>query len=175
MLESLSGRTTERVEVQLKALISLPYVHGVSEALKRVLKPIGARTVMKPNQTIMKKLVHPKDVVPDIERSNVVYRIPCVTCHATYVGETKMKLGKRVDQHRKAVQRAEVEVSALAEHVWKFDHKVDWGHAAILDCNSNLHERLTLEACHIRRQSLPLNRDRSVLSREYDHLLKSSQ
>ena len=126
----------------------------------------------------MKKLVHSKDVAPDIERSNVVYCIPCASCHATYVGETKRKLGKRVEEHtpcRKAVQKAEVEVSALAEHAWRCDHRVDWGNVAILDYNSNLRERLTLEACHIRRQSLPLNRDRGVLPREYYHLLKSSQ
>ena len=111
----------------------------------------------------MQKLVHPKDVMLDIERSNVLYHVPYVDCHATYVGERKRKLGKRMDEYRRAVQRVEVEVSALAEHVWKSDHKVDWGHVAILDCNSNLHEWLTLVACHISRQSLPLNRDRGML------------
>ena len=87
----------------------------------------------------------------------------------------KRKLGKRVDEHRKAVQKVEVEVSALAKHVWKSDHRVDWGHVATLDFNSNLQQWLTLEACHIRIQSLPLNRERVVLPREYDNLLKSSQ
>ena len=59
--------------------------------------------------------------------------------------------------------------------LWKFDHRVDWGNVAILDYNSYLRERLTLEACHFRRQSFPLNRDQGVLPTEYDHLLKSSQ
>ena len=70
---------------------------------------------MKPNQTLMKKLVHPKDVVQDIERSNVVYCISCASCHTTYVGDTKRKIGKRVEEHRKAVQKAEVEVSECSE------------------------------------------------------------
>ena len=54
---NLSGRTTERIEEQPKAMISLPYVHGISEALKRVLEPIGIRSIMKPNQTLMTKLI----------------------------------------------------------------------------------------------------------------------
>ena len=87
----------------------------------------------------------------------------------------KRKLSKRVDEHRKAVQRAEVEVSPLVEHIWKFDHRVAWGHVVIVDCNPNLQERLTLDACCIRRQSLPINRDTGVLQKEYDHLLRTSQ
>ena len=121
---NLSGKATERVEEQPKATISLPHVRGISVALKRVLEPIEVSTILKPNQTLMKKLEHPNDV-PDIKRSNVVYHIPCVNCHATYKGETNRELDKRVDEHMKATQRAEVEVSALAKHVWKFEHRVD--------------------------------------------------
>ena len=47
------GKATERVEEQPKATISLLYVYGISEALKRVLKPFRVRTVMKPNQILM--------------------------------------------------------------------------------------------------------------------------
>ena len=74
----------------------------------------------------MQKLVHSKDTVSELERSNVVYCIPCADCSATYVGETKRKLGNRLDDHRRAVQKADFEVSALAEHVRRLDHRVDW-------------------------------------------------
>ena len=50
-----------------------------------------------------------RSCIPDMERLNVVYFIPCANCH------------------RRPVQRAEAEVSALAEHVWKLDYRVDWG------------------------------------------------
>ena len=45
----------------------------------------------------------------------MVYRVPCGDCPATYVGPTKRRLEKRIDEHRRAIQRAEVETSALAE------------------------------------------------------------
>ena len=165
-------KVARRVDEQLRVTISLPYVHGVSDALKRALESFHIRTVMKPYWSLMRRLVHPKDVVPEMERSNIVYCIPCADCPATYVGETKRRLGKRVDQHRRAVHKAEVEVSALAEHVWKSDHRVDWGHVTVLDYSTNLRELLTLEACHIRRQPLPLYRDRGTLPATYDRLIK---
>ena len=79
----------------LKATVCLPYVCGVSEQLKRVLRDVQIWTVMRPHQTLRQMLVHLKDPLPDMERSNVVYRIPCAECPATYVGETKRKLCKR--------------------------------------------------------------------------------
>ena len=96
---------------------------------------------MKPYQNLRHKLVHPKDVAPKMERPNVVYCIPRADCPANYVGETTSKLGKRVDEHRRDVQKAEVEFFALAEHAWKSSHRVDWGRVAICitisDCTND--------------------------------------
>lgn len=80
-------------------------------------------------------------------------------CDATYMylGEAKRKVGEGIDEHSRAIHR--VEVSVLAVHVWKSDHRVDWGCVAILSCSSNLHEQLTLEVCHFRKLSLPLKND----------------
>jgi len=89
---------------------------------------------------------------------------------STYVGETKRKLCKKVDEHMKAVRMADFSSSAIAEHAWNAGHHVDWSEATILDQHENLHVRLSLEACHIRKQPLPLNRDKGSLSSTYDHL-----
>ena len=101
-----------------------------------------------------------------------MYCNPCAGCPATYVSETKGRLEERIDEHRRAVQKVEIETSALAEHVWKSDHRVDWGQVTVLDHSTNLHEWLTLEAYHIRRQLLPLNKDRGMLPAAYDRLVK---
>ena len=90
----------EGFEEEPKATVSLPYVQGVSQALNRVLRPLqnGLRTLFRAvMKTLIGKLMHPKDTVSEMERSNVVCCIPCVDCSATYVGETKRKLGERVD------------------------------------------------------------------------------
>ena len=84
----------ERLDEQSRASISLFYVKNVSDTLKRVLRPFQIRTVTKSYWTLKRKLVHPKDVVSEKERPNVVYRIPCEGCPATYVGQTKRRLEK---------------------------------------------------------------------------------
>ena len=126
---------------------------------------------MKPYQTLVRRLVHPKDAIPAVERSDVAYYVPCADCPATCVGETRRRLCKRIDEHKRAVQKADVGVSALAEHAWKTGHGVDWKGVWVLDSCHDLHRWLSLEACHIRRQPFPLSRDRGALPLLHDQLL----
>ena len=107
-----------------------------------------------------------------MERSCVVYCIPCGDCPASYVEETKTKPGKRVNEYKRAVHRVDIEVSALAEHAWSTGHEVDWKRISVLDYNHDLYEQLILEACHIRKQSLPLNRDEGRLPGIYNKMLR---
>ena len=65
-------------------------------------------------------------------------------------------------QRKNAVLKADFEVSALVKHVWKLRYSFDWKKVA-MDCHQSLHEWLTVEACHIRRQPFPLNRDKGTL------------
>lgn len=46
-----------------------------------------------------------KDILLDIFRSNVVYQISCKNCNATYVGQTKRKLGTRIREHIKDINK----------------------------------------------------------------------
>ena len=84
----------------------------------------------------------------------------------------KRRLGKRMKEHQKTVQKAKVEVSSLAEHAWKSDHRVDWEQITVLDYSTDWHKWLTLEACHISRQPMPLNKDRGMLPAKYDRLMR---
>ena len=55
---------------------------------------------MRPNTTLRKCLVHPKDKREPLVTTDVVYDIPCINCDTTYVGETSRLLKTRVDEHR---------------------------------------------------------------------------
>ena len=98
--------------------------------------------------TLRRILSHPKDRVPDDDRSNVVYKISCRDCDASYVGETKRALKTRVSEHRRAVEKMDFLGSTLAEHAWKHDHHIDWTSACILDVESHYRSRLSREAIH---------------------------
>ena len=59
--------------------ISVPYVSGLSEKLKRIFKEHKVPVYFKPGNTIRQKLVHPKDKTPTQDQANVVYSIHCGT------------------------------------------------------------------------------------------------
>ena len=62
---------------------------------------------MKPMHTLRNILSHPKDRVPDVDKSNVVHKIGCHDCNVSYVGETGRALKARLSEHRKAVEDAD--------------------------------------------------------------------
>ena len=150
--------------------ITLPYVRGVSEAVRRILTPLGVKVTFRPNTTLKQLLVRPKDQAPDRERANVVYQVPCANCPATYVGQTGRHLHQRLREHRRAVESGDCANSALAEHAWGCHHPVDWDRVRVLDCHPHLHQRLTLESVHIRSQSQPVNRDLGTMPQIYSPL-----
>ena len=48
----------------------------------------------------------PKDVIPDMQKSGVVYKIPCASCPASYIGQTGRRLQQRLDEHKRAIRQA---------------------------------------------------------------------
>nr|VZI00482.1 unnamed protein product [Spirometra erinaceieuropaei] len=87
----LSRPTIKSTANQPKVWRALPYIANVSEAVARILQPLGIGIAHKPEATIRRLVMRPKTPLPRDETANVVYRIPCSSCEANYVGET----GKR--------------------------------------------------------------------------------
>ena len=59
------------------AKVTLPYVQGQSEAICRILQKLNITTSFKPVTTLRQILSHPKDPIPTLNKTGVVYRIPC--------------------------------------------------------------------------------------------------
>lgn len=81
---------------QLVATVTLPYVQGLPEPINWVLGSINIKVCFRPNQTLHRLLVRPKDLVPQDARRGVVYRIPCKYCNRYYVGQLKRSLATPV-------------------------------------------------------------------------------
>ena len=129
--------------------VTLPYVCGFLEAIRRILTPQGVKVSFRPNVTLRQLLVRPKDRIPESAATAVVYQMPCASCPATYVGQTGRCLDQRLRRHRRAVESADFTSSALAEHAWSCHHPMDWDNTRILDHQHHLHQRLILESVHI--------------------------
>ena len=83
--------------------VTLPFVCSVSEAIRRILTPLGVKVSYRPNVTLWQRLVRPKD--RNLE--SVVYQVPCASCPATYVGQTGRRLTQRLWEHRRAMESAD--------------------------------------------------------------------
>ena len=111
---------------------TIPYIKGTSEAIRRVLPPLGIRTTFRPTNTLRQLLVCPKDTVPQLERPGVVYHIPCTNCPQVYIGQTGRTLTQRLKEHRRAVTNGDLATSALAEHAHSTGHPINWTEAHVI-------------------------------------------
>ena len=80
-----------------KATVTLPYVQGLSEPIKRILEEVDIRVRFRPNTSLKKLLVKPKDPVPVERRTGIVYQIPCKDCSQTYVGQLARSIVDRIN------------------------------------------------------------------------------
>ena len=79
----------ENVEPKNKSRYTvLPYINGLTEPLKILLKRHDIRTTTKPLHTLEQHLPSPKDRPLPEKQTNVVYKINCADCSSSYIGET---------------------------------------------------------------------------------------
>nr|VZI05069.1 unnamed protein product [Spirometra erinaceieuropaei] len=131
-----------------KSWWALPYVKNVSEAVGRLLAPLGVGVAHRPEATIRRLVMKPKDPLPRLETSGVVYRIWCSCGQSNYVGETGRQLRTRMAEHAAAVRRndASSQVAAYStrsSYTFKFDEaeilvrgdnrvsREDWNHGLL--------------------------------------------
>ena len=171
---------------------TVPYVQGVSERIRRVMKKHGIETAFKPYQTLRNILVHPKDKLEDGKKCGIVYQVPCLNCKKVYIGESGRTLNTRISEHRTEAEKASAGIktrsrsiaaaeeelkSAISEHVRDNNHIMDWDNVSILERESTRGIRVVREACQVRRlaEDSTMNRDDGgyELSHIWDPLLKA--
>ena len=157
-------------EQKYTATVTLPYIQGVTESIKRMLEGVDVRVRMKPHRTLRQILVNPKDPIPIQHKVGIVYRVPCKDCPKVYVGQSGRTLECRIKEHKRAVERGNTEMSAIAEHAWRNDHRVDWEAVDVLDVNTEWYKRCVIESWHIQHEKETLNRDLGLLSQIYNTL-----
>ena len=113
--------------------IILPYVQGLSEPIRRMLEEADIRVRFKLNTNLRKLLVKPKDPVPVERRTGIVYQIPCSDCSQMYVSQSGGTIVDRIKEHQQVVKNGDTNTSAVAEHGWQHQHRMDWSAAEVLD------------------------------------------
>ena len=143
-LGSSSDRPAD--EDQLPFSGSLPYIPGISERIRGVLREVDVRIGMKPISTLHKGLVR-KRPAPS-KQLGVIYELPCGSsdCSWTYVGESGRTLEERKREHIKAVREFDVERSEVANHAASSGHSVNFDGMRILDRETVWKKRIIKEA-----------------------------
>ena len=97
-----------------------------------------------------------KDRLDKDKKTGVVYKINCVDCDASYVGQTKRLLKTRIDEHKKHINKNSTQKSVITDHRLN-NHEFDWDNVKILDEEPILRKRLLSEMICIKRQKNSLN------------------
>ena len=65
-----------------------------------------------------------------------------------YIGESCRRLGKRIDEHKKAVKTYD-QSNGVAKHAWENSHRPNWDEVRILDRETHWYKRKIKEALHM--------------------------
>ena len=63
-----------------RALVTVPYIPGLTEKLQRKYHSHQISTAVRPHTSLRKMLVHPKDKIDIDNVTECVYEIPCHNC-----------------------------------------------------------------------------------------------
>ncbi|BHF57766.1 hypothetical protein SprV_0100071200 [Sparganum proliferum] len=123
----------------------LPYVRNVTEATERMLRPLNVCVGHRPEATIRRLVMQPKDRLPPADTSGVIYRVKCLDCPANYCGMTDKRLRTRMHEHTLAVRRKDVR-SHVAMHCLENNHTFDFDGAQVLGRAESKLAREVIEA-----------------------------
>ena len=139
---------TDETNVDTQKYISIPYIPGTSETLRRIFSKHNIKCTFYSNNTLRKYLSRPKDIVPAEQQNNIVYKIPCRDCEATYIGESKRSFKQRSSEHMRAVKNRDIEKNEIADHCWDKDHQMNWDNKKVIDRERNVYARKIKETIH---------------------------
>ncbi|KYM94008.1 hypothetical protein ALC62_15379 [Cyphomyrmex costatus] len=76
----------------------LPYISGISDDFIRLKNTSKSKLAFRSVNKLNNMIKVQKDVLPRDKKKNVVYRIACKSCSASYVGQTSRKLKTRISE-----------------------------------------------------------------------------
>ena len=119
---ALSPTPTQEIEdtdvkqSEKQTAVTFLYFQGLLELINRILEQLKVTMRFRPDTTLWKVLVRPKDPVPPRSLNGIIYRIPCRDCGHAYLGQSGCSLSSRVKEHQRAVRNGDINASALVEH-----------------------------------------------------------
>lgn len=123
----------------------IPYINTISELVTLAVrnnktKNSDLRIEMHNRLDRFIKAQKDKNDVPS--NSNVIYKINCKDCDASYVGQTKRKLHTRLNKHLNNIKLDSSKHSVISQHITNECHNFDWKNVIIMDNERIYNKRL---------------------------------
>jgi len=131
----------------------IPYAKDFANKISNVLCDSEIKTAYKYNNKLHQFIKPKKDPLQNIQKNNVVYKIECSDCKATYIGQTKRQLGTRIKEHKQNINKKSDSQTIITEHIVNNNHRMDWNNTKIIDTETNYNRRLISECIHIKRHT----------------------
>jgi len=157
-----------------KKIIVFPYINKLSELIVATLDNSLYITCFRILNNLGGFIKAHKDTHDFFNNNNVVYKIFCKDCSASYVGQTKRQLKTRTREHVNNSKSVTAKPSVITEHMREFSHSFDWNNVKILDTETNYFgKRSVSEMLHIREQRNGINtqKDTELLDNAYHDVL----
>ncbi|XP_018361384.1 PREDICTED: uncharacterized protein LOC108760084 [Trachymyrmex cornetzi] len=155
-------------DVQSSSWLMVPFIPHHTERFKRFSNNDVRVSFHSPNK-MAKYIKVQKDSLSKNSKNNVVYKISCENCDASYVGQTDRQLKTRISEHRNHIRHNASTLSVITEHRLQYGHEFQWDNIEILDEEPCYRKRLVSEMLNIKRQknSLNLQTDTEGLHKAY--------
>ena len=103
-------------------MVLLPYIPIISDKFKTITNSVNVKLAFFSLNKLSRVIKVQKDVLPNNLKKNVVYKIPCKDCDASYVGQTGRKLETRMTEHCNHVNWNTNSHSVITEHRLNCNH-----------------------------------------------------
>lgn len=89
------------------------YLRGVSECKKRAVRKHHINMPVQPYKKLHQMLVHHKDKINQDKKCNVMYKIPCLSCNKTCIGETGRRFNTCKKEHQTKSEKDSTETNKI--------------------------------------------------------------
>ncbi len=101
----------------------LPFVPELTHELEKVFKKYDIKIAYDSCGKLGDLLGNQKDKIPEIQKSGI-YIIKCKKCNKFYIGQSKRRVGKRLNDHQGYITACQLAKSGIADHVLLEGHKI---------------------------------------------------
>lgn len=168
-----NSNNSTQMNQEIKKYISLPYIPEINNKIKKVLKPYKINIAEKPSNNTKILFTKTKPETPKLNQTHLIYKIDCLECPKTYIGQTKQYLKNRIYEHKNSIKNTNQNLTALSKHAIDNLHNFDFNNVQILDYEPNHKKRNIKEMIQIKKNNNTLNfrNDTENLSTIYNNLI----